>query len=347
MLNVKSIADKSGLSVNSVYKALAGSPGSSEKTKQLIRSIVKEMGFASCDDVYMRKRDKQAKGSGVENSLMAFVVLGTHLPVSLLLIRGMESVLAEQKIKLIVTYLPDYAALLEFLSSQKMAGVILDGFNYPEPSAAEIEALRRYPAAWVMDHGDLAGDMVTSDNGLIAKTAVDYFYEKGYSRLAFLIPEPGHLAFENEVRYFVKLSARRNLSVSVLTIPQLDRDPFTEVLPRCLDELAALSPLPQGLYVPKDLYAGAVYSHLGTRGIVPGRDIEVLTSGCSPEYLQGLSPQPLQIDINIEEIGRQVTRQMLWRKAHLDDPMRRIVMVPPTFCKSIIRELPQHRKNSA
>lgn len=326
-MNAKQIAVQAGISVSTVYKALEDSPKVSDKIKERVKSIIKDAGFSSCEEVYTLARKKKSSSPGISQA--AFVILGNNFPATLPLIRGVESALAEENIYLIVAHLPDATSLARFVMKQKFRGLILTGFGYPRFSPAELKFLRKQPVVWIMDHCEEGGDTVMPDDGKIAKTAVEYFQQKGYTRLGFLIPEPGHAAFEKEAGYFLLMCFHRGLRVQLFRTQQLGCDPYTEVLPQCLDQLAAQSPRPECLYVPKDIYVATVYAMLTARGIIPGKDIEIVTGGAAPDYLKGLLPQPRHIDSNIEEVGRQAARQALWRSAHLNAPNTHVVLVPP------------------
>ena len=99
------------------------------------------------------------------------------------------------------------------------------------------------------------------------------------------------------------------------------------------------TPRPTGLFVGNDFAAVQIYPILQQMGVVPGRDITIIS--CDNEGdpgLAGLQPRPASIEVGAEEVGWQAVRRLVSRLENPDEPAILINVAPrvtgPGICRT-------------
>ncbi len=87
------------------------------------------------------------------------------------------------------------------------------------------------------------------------------------------------------------------------------------------------------LFLAGDILAPAVCGELQRRGLVVGRDIDIISCNNEQLLLAHLRPRPATLDIHAERVGRKAVEQLLWRLDHPDDP-RVTVALQPTLVEA-------------
>lgn len=330
-MKVQQIAKAAGVSPATVYRVMAKSPGISEQTVARIQSVMRDMGIASPRAVYQRSPRRKAS-TGITSGQVGFVLVGGGPDASLSLIRGLESMLTPDNVRLTFAQVAQPDELPALAQDRQLDGMVLHGWKYPAPSAAQYKLLRDMPLVWSMTHQEDWGDCVQPDNALLGRAAAEQLLEQKLTELAAVIPEPGHLAFEMRAQAFVRAGLERGLSTQVLRwngSTATQPDPMTDVLPRLIGDWKPSSCGPVGLLVPEDTYVGVVYQLLSEKGLTVGKDVHVAVCGTRPEKVSGLNPVPLRVDVDLEEVGRQSAKLLLWRLAHRHGRTRVVVLVKP------------------
>ena len=93
-------------------------------------------------------------------------------------------------------------------------------------------------------------------------------------------------------------------------------------------ETAAASPRPDGLFIANDATTALVHPMLLRRGIVPGKDILLVSCDNEQVRLGGLVPRPLSIDIGSAEVGAVAVRRLRFRIEHPSEPPILIKVAP-------------------
>ncbi|NNM86162.1 MAG: substrate-binding domain-containing protein [Phycisphaerales bacterium] len=95
-----------------------------------------------------------------------------------------------------------------------------------------------------------------------------------------------------------------------------------------LDRLCGVQPRPNVVFCDTDMIVPGVYRGLQRRGIVPGRDVEVVGYNNDLIYLAGLAPMPVTADVRAVELGRMAAERLLWRLSHPADPVVTMTIRP-------------------
>ena len=88
------------------------------------------------------------------------------------------------------------------------------------------------------------------------------------------------------------------------------------------------TPRPTGLFVSNDYAAVQIYPILQQMGVVPGRDITIISCDNEEIRLAGLQPRPASIEVGAEEVGWQAVRRLVSRMENADEPAILINVAP-------------------
>src|SRR5206468_10911651 len=84
-----------------------------------------------------------------------------------------------------------------------------------------------------------------------------------------------------------------------------------------------------------------VYRHMERRGIVPGRDVDIVSCDNERELLSLMRPTPPSIDLNRDMIARLAVERLLWRMKNGVTSPSVVVTVSPT----LLQQDPSHASN--
>ena len=168
-------------------------------------------------------------------------------------------------------------------------------------------------------------DHVTYDNRRTGVLAAEYLLARGHRRIGCLVLETG--LFTERTESFVEAVCAAGGSIAS-TSPQEHGRLFDE--PENLEQVLAefmdrpASARATALFIPADTLTALAYPILYHMGILPGRDIDIVS--CNNEWARvaRLLPRPAEIDIKAVEVGRFAALQLLSRlnEATLASPVQ-------------------------
>ena len=171
-------------------------------------------------------------------------------------------------------------------------------------------------------------DHITYNNRHISILAAEYLLKKGHQHIGFM-PLANSELFGERAKVFEQVMLKSGKKYSY-TPPTDHADLFdTPVnLEKVLSEYFSGPDRPTALFIPADTVTSLAYPMLYSLGIIPGRDIEVVT--CNNEFLRiaGLMPRPTVIDIRSFDIGRYAALQLINRIRHPDAPELKLEIMP-------------------
>jgi DNA-binding LacI/PurR family transcriptional regulator len=186
------------------------------------------------------------------------------------------------------------------------------------------------------DAGVTEVDHVIPDDRAIARLAFNYLQAQGCSTLAFLTVSPKWAMMRNRGQFFGSVAHDEGVPWSAYIMSANERDadlfgPRTVVEPsleKLMDRLASSSPRPAGLFVGNDATTSWVHPMLLERGVVPGKDIILVSCDNEKASLAGLAPRPVSIDIGPMEVGAVAVRRLSFRIDHPADAPVMIKVAP-------------------
>jgi len=180
-------------------------------------------------------------------------------------------------------------------------------------------------------------DQVLPDSKAIGNMAAEYLHDKGRKNVAFLNPDPDCPACTTRGRRFLEAAPAFGLEVTMLQSEPVEGETFatlkTEVQRARVEELVIrmleLDPRPTGVFIPSDYVTCLTQVQLLRKGVVPGKDVTLISCNNEEVILSGLYPRPATIDIRPELVGDHAVDQLLWRIANRTKPGGARVTVPP------------------
>lgn len=337
-MSISEVARRAGVSPGTVSRVINNRPGISDETAQLVRETIADIGYIP-RPVNRRPGPRPKADRGIRTGaigLLAFVQYKSQLdsPVYAQVVHGAEAELAANGLMMVLhrvisTQPPP------FITNGQVDGLLLFSGLGPLPEGLG-RAAQRFPAVSMMGPERWC-DQVTYDNSVIGGLAAEHLLSRGHEALAMLGDEQGSAGsrlgeFSRTVRAAGKVLHRATQRNFGLIDEEVNGLHF-ECVEAAVEELIALSPRPTAIFAPADMYAAPLYGALTARGIVPGRDIEVVTVNNEGPLLGGLRPRPATIDIKAYQIGQMAVRRLL-RRLEEPDHERMTVVLDPVLVSS-------------
>jgi LacI family transcriptional regulator len=232
--------------------------------------------------------------------------------------------------------MPDFVSIPDMIRNPNVDGLIVVGADI---NAEIADMFHPVPVVW---QGGLMLDIPVVDQVLVNNRAVgilaaDYFLKRGMRNVAYLNHDRQHSSFSMRFSLFrdqMKTAADtavRKYEVSDRDISELDmwsmdqvRSDFVELV----EQMLADGPLPDGIYVPTDQQCAVLYSVLRERGIMPGKDVVIVSCNNDAQWLVSMHPPPATIDACTYEQGQIAVKMLLDRINNPTlDPM--VTMITP------------------
>ncbi len=319
------VAKAAGVSQATVSYVINGKGGVSPGTAKRVEMAMKKLNYVP-KPLADRRGPKKVDLNGLKYGCMGVIFYGKHAnmvnyPFYARLVHAVEDELSARNLSMMMLRLESSEQIAD--SYHKMDGAIVCG---PEENFPRIAGL---PLVRVFGHPDVFDepvcDHIEPDNERIGVMAAGYLTSRGHKRVGFLnpiLPTMRHLSVEARQRSFIDYCSRScNIECEVYDVPFLERTPqgrlyeYHEipVLEEFLVEFCANRDRPTGLFIPIDANLVIIQKSLRDKGVIPGKDIELI--GCNNEIplLEGLDPRPATIDINAEQIAKCVVERLLYR----------------------------------
>ena len=186
-------------------------------------------------------------------------------------------------------------------------------------------SIGRIPCVSVLgDPCDGFFDQVTYNNPATGRLPAEIFLKSGITTAAILGPtQPGRRTTFG-VRYTSFVETMEDDKGTV--IPLLSNDlyepenpsnqPRSPEIARLVQTLKDSDPFPKGLYVMADNLLPTVHAHLLAAGIIPGKDMQMVSCNSESPYFANLPIELARVDIPAEEIGFRAVELLEWRTQH-------------------------------
>jgi LacI family transcriptional regulator len=205
------------------------------------------------------------------------------------------------------------------------AGVILT-----KPNPAKMRLVGRRPFVCHMGTLDRSEmfDHITYCNREVPRLVAEHLLAQGHSHI-------GCINICNSVVFSERVEILRQMVQSAgktfsSTMPMDHADLFDNPgnLEKVLTTYFSAPDRPTALFVPADTVTSIAYPLLYSMGIIPGKDIKIVS--CNNEYLRlaGLNPRPAVVDIKAYEAGRFAALQLLSRIDHPKAPPVKMQLMP-------------------
>lgn len=342
MSSITDVAERAGVSLATVSRVINNRGGVSEKRVRMVNQAIEELCYQPRPAFRRRGRKIEDKGAGDVTGArnIAVVILDglyDHTPGLLVShLRGIERGAAAHGLNVVVSR-PDKDQLPNSVKDVNAAGLILMGCQAPPQMLREIEDT---PSIWFGSHHSPTGDTVISGNYQVGQLAAKYLLDRGHKRMAFLSAMSHYPAYPARAETFSFVATRGGAHVETL----LDEQPthvvgdsaemgtIANVLDGLVEKLLSIKPRLTGVFVPNDMMTAMIYPALHRRGVIVGKDIDIISCNNEVSYLIGLYPRPATIDIGAEVMGRQSIEQLVMRMNQSQDEDSRDVQVAVEPC---------------
>ena len=304
----RTIAQKAGMSVATVSRALADDPLMAQETRALVRRIADEIG-------YVPDRAAQRLRTGRTNVIS--LILPPHeeiLGFGTSMIRGISNVLRDTPYHLVV--MPDFGQEAPDHTIRRIVhNGLADGvlFSRTEPDDSRIKYLLEADFPFV-SHGrtELATPhpFVDFDNRDFARAAAVSLIEAGAGKLAILLPPQRFTFAHHLLQGFMQVARETGVQHEILDGATLESHPseIEAAIRKRFQEPDA----PDGLILPGETSGLAALAAIQDLGLVPGRDVRLVVKQTAG-FFDSVRPRVSSLYEDIAEAGETMARFLLRR----------------------------------
>ncbi|MEI6892114.1 MAG: LacI family DNA-binding transcriptional regulator, partial [Pontiella sp.] len=318
MATIYDVAKAAQVSASTVSRIINGERNVAPATAAQVEAAIAKVGYVRRA---VRPGRKPVKRQGIQTGMIDFLSLGSHSPAEMFSLPAFSSLLdgimrevESQGMDLVLSHCPHGKIIPPVLARRRADGILIFGnpglFKKIEP------AVDRVPAVWCF-LTDFQGEFPTShvlyDNAPVGKIAAEYLLKRGHKQLAFMNATASHTAFAERRISYVQSLETAGINPSIIESTMIPPYPDMAIRSQPLiDQLLALDPKPTGVFCVSDDLMLAVDNGLRQRGIIPGRDIELIGCNNDSVRMEQMHPRPATIDLKLERVGRQAVKRLLF-----------------------------------
>ena len=305
MVSMKDIAQRCGVSVATVSKALNGQPDIGPETRDRICAAAEEMGYVTNSAARALKANRaynigilfvDEQNSGLTHEYFSSVLESLKVEAES---RGYDVTFINRNVGRRTTY-------LQHCRYRGVDGVIIASVDFSDPQVMEL-VNSELPVVTI-DHIFNNRLAIVSDNVQGMEALVKYAYSQGHRRIAFIHGEKTAVT-ENRLAGFYQACEELGLKVP----EEYVRCGVYHDVDRCAEETRALLALPQRptcIIFPDDFSALGGYNALSEAGLSIPEDISVM--GYDGIYLSRVVKPPLvTYQQNTKSLGRLAADKLI------------------------------------
>ena len=305
MVSMKDIAQRCGVSVATVSKALNGQPDIGPETRDRICAAAEEMGYVTNSAARALKANRaynigilfvDEQNSGLTHEYFSSVLESLKVEAES---RGYDVTFINRNVGRRTTY-------LQHCRYRGVDGVIIASVDFSDPQVLEL-VNSELPVVTI-DHIFNNRLAIVSDNVQGMEALVKYAYSQGHRRIAFIHGEKTSVT-ENRIAGFYQACEELGLEIP----EEYVRDGVYHDAERCAEETRALLALPQRptcIIFPDDFSALGGYNALTEAGLSIPEDISVM--GYDGIYLSRVvKPSLVTYQQNTKSLGRLAADKLI------------------------------------
>ena len=344
-MSVVQIAAQAGVSIATVSRVLNNSRRVNPRLADQVHRAMQQLNFTPSQ---IRRRASNKRPEDGRALTIAIIAVGRRyrdwfeMPVIASVVAAITRSAMDQNASTLITDLPNPADISTIFRRQPVDGALM--FLDSNISATAFSQLcGPLPVVRVMggQMSPLQFDHVAPDNPAIGYLACQTLMAQGCRDLAYLTTRPAWdfsmlrgqgfaaaaLAAGHRPHVFLEGAG---LEVDcVYGANAVAADDLPQLVARVAEMIRTRDrSTPFGLFVSRDEETVQVYRMLGEHGIVPGRDLTIVSCDNEQVRLAGLSPRPLSIDLNVAEIAHHAVCRLLDVIKRTDSPPVRMLINP-------------------
>ena len=325
-MNLQTIAEKAGVSVATVSRVVNNRPGVSKDKIERVKKTIEELHFVPKTRVSRSLPSLAPKGLKYGN--IAIVVRGDGvIDAAELFVRQLLPIcqgLAMNGISPIVCMGGETLDEMPPVLRRKMVdGILLFG----DMEDSLLSFFDGIPTFWMTSHHEGAKSFVLHGNREIGQIAAEHCREKGCRNVVVIGTRMGSEVSQSRCDAFIESAEKLSMGSSFLLGGKSSsiQSSVAEMIERNAPQILAAD----GIFFPTDRLAAFAYPALHRIGFFDGEEKVVLCCGGEQNYLSGLDPRPVSIDIGADLLGKQAVEQILWRIRYPEEKRQFSVVIHP------------------
>lgn len=336
-VTIRDVAQKLGLSIAAVSRALDGYPDIAPATRQRVQQVAKEMGYVPNRAArQLRRRKADAIGYILPSETPRFAD-----PFYTEFLVGLSNETACHPFDLLLSIAPpgeeaEQQIYQNWVQSRKVDGFVLNHLRHHDWRATYLRE-HRIPFS-TLEHSSATLDCphVEIDHLGGMLTLVQHLAQQGYRRLAFIGGPPDLIIQTQRLDGFRKGLEMAGLPFDPSLVLQADLS--SDGGYRATQQLNWKLDPPDAIVCINDETAFGVLHALGEMNLRAGRDVGV-TGFDGVQASQHTNPPLTTLDIPVPEIARHLVRMLAAEIAGRHLPERRIVIHPQLLPRASTRRL--------
>jgi DNA-binding LacI/PurR family transcriptional regulator len=332
---VEKVATRAGVSIATVSRVMNNHPNVSNDKVEMVRKAIKDLNINKA----ITRGSKALRSANT----IAFVVTNRNAATSYSYvltetIHRVSEVLAERGYNTVLADISEGKELPRIFATSSVAGMILSGDIKDENI---IKHIKDIPQVWVTSHYAEGKDIALAGNEAVGRVAAQYVLSRGHKSSLLICPfrsEP----YNSRCDFFEYTCMRNEIDVTRingnLKMPGkneiLDINWFNSVSYDLVRKFLELEQKPTSIFIPNDMITGAFYRGLYEKGIIPGKDFEIVSCGNDLLILSSLYPIPTTIDIGPKLMAERAVEQLLWRINNQEEERNFKAFIEPILVKS-------------
>jgi len=330
-IRLKDIAERLGLSITTVSRALGGYPDVAKETRERVMQAAREMGYYP--DAIAQKLQKR------RTDTVGFIIptFGPRFadPFFSEFLAGIGNEASRLGMDLLVATHPPGPTEIEtyrrWVGSRRVDGFVLVRTRRNDPRIRYLSNCGALFVAYGRSEMKIDFPYVGVDGKRGMYTAAQHLIEQGHRRIAYIAP-PSDLQFSTHRLAGLCEALQRN-GLSLQSELHLEGDLTQESGYRVARRLLSIEPRPTAIICANDLMALGAISAIQEQGLTVGRDVSVVGFDDVP-WAQHSHPPLTTVHQPVYEIGKRVCH-MLIQLIRGEELKERHIVLQPEF---IVRE---------
>lgn len=316
--NIYDVAQKAGISIATVSRVLNNPDKVSKKTKDIIFSVMKELGYTPKAEA--RARAKKDTGRiGVISTDLTY-------PSFIHRLRGISEALEGTPYELVIITMKDKKDIDYYLRSieltEKLDGLIILSQKLNESTLNLLNELG--VNVIFVEFGENNFSSIVVDNNLGGVLVADYLINKKYSSFSILTEEENNKnVHPNQMRVTGFMNRLKEKGASISTNMVFFGSDNLQYSIKVAEKILTKEVLPQAIFATTDLLAVAVIKAAKKLNIlIPGQLGVIGFDGTNTSDYLDLTT----VDQSLEESGRLAVELLLKKIKKPDDPVHNVIL---------------------
>jgi DNA-binding LacI/PurR family transcriptional regulator len=314
---IHEIARASGVSLATAYRAVTSPETVAEDTRRRVLQMMQERNIS----ISKRPRSMRRHQPETRKRRVAFLVpqmpFRTVELISEEMAHGIQQVFSQRGVELALHHYAwdgdPAAAVSSTLGDEAVDGILLR----PPANRALLEQFCRNRKAVLLGNSfpDLNIPSVLVDDDAGIRMVMDYLFELGHRRIAFVSLSPKMTIYRRRLDAYVTSLYQRRIPLDERLIKLHDgwvvpADETTAIYERFTAELLSATPAPTAIVCTSDSFAAGLMAAARARGIRVPQDLSV--TGYGDQYFAALTDPPLTtVHVDQRAMGEVAAGQLL------------------------------------